>query len=34
MVYRDFQKYYDSFIFVDDFLEERVNSRIQVLYIA
>jgi hypothetical protein len=34
MVYKDFQKHYESLIFIDDFLEEIVNSRVQVLYSA
>jgi hypothetical protein len=30
----DFQKYYDSVIFIDDFLEEIVNTKLKVVYIA
>jgi hypothetical protein len=30
----DFQKQYDRFIFVDDFLNEVVDSRFKLFYIA
>jgi hypothetical protein len=30
----DFQKHYDSFIFIDDFLEEIAESQLKVLHIT
>jgi hypothetical protein len=30
----DFQKHYKSFCFIDDFLEEMVDSQLEVFYIA
>jgi hypothetical protein len=32
MVCMDFQKYYNRFIFIDDFLEEILCSQLKVLY--
>jgi hypothetical protein len=34
MVCVDFQKHYDSFIFIRDVPEETVDSELKVLYIA
>jgi hypothetical protein len=34
MVCMDFKNLYDSFIFIDDFLEEIVDSSLKVFYIA
>jgi hypothetical protein len=34
MVYMDFQKHYDSSIFIIDFLEEMVDSQLEVFYIC
>jgi hypothetical protein len=33
-VYSYFQRHYDSFIFIQDILEEIVDSQIKVSYIA
>jgi hypothetical protein len=34
MVCMDFQKHYDSFIFITDFLKEIVDSQLKAFYIA
>jgi hypothetical protein len=34
MVCTDFQKHYDSFVFIYDFLKEVVDSQLKVFYIA
>jgi hypothetical protein len=34
MVFVDFQKHYDSYIFTDNYLQEIVDSQCEVFYFA